>query len=153
MSPPPSARTALLRTPSNGSTRRTYTSFPAPSISSSTSLTTISQTTISKLLLALPYICIPSALMFTIYLLKTPAPALPPSSTPPPALSSTAARKPILCALPALAVFWLVVHIFEPVEERILRAEWIKDRMRKNFRNCCAFSAGVLCAVAVGLAL
>lgn len=123
----------------------TYTSLPTPKFSTDSTVCAIFQGLITAFLLAIPYICIPPSIIATpLYLLLKPAATH---------INSTAERS-LLCALPALAVFWLVVHSYEPREDRALLGDcWVTDRMRHNLRNFVAFLLAGVCVFFVGRVL
>ena len=134
----PNEQTPLLptHTTSKPPERITYTCFPTPKFSTDSTVRDIFQGIITTFLLLVPYICIPSSIIATPLCLF-----LKPVATH---INSSAERS-FLCALPALAVFWLVVHMYEPrVDRPLQRSCWVTDRMRHNLRNFVAFlSAGV----------
>ena len=120
----------------------TYTSFPNPKFSTDSTIRAIFQGSTMAFLVAIPYICIPLAIItIPVYLWLKPAATH---------INSPAERS-LLCALPALAFFWLVVHMYEPREDRmLLRGCWVTDRMRHNLRNFVAFLSAGICVFMVG---
>ena len=140
----PNEQTPLLptHTTSNSPERITYTSYPTPKFSTDSKIRDIFQGLITAFLLVVPYICIPSSIIATPLCLF-----LKPAATH---INSSAERS-LLCALPALAVFWLVVHLYEPrVDRPLQRGCWVTDRMRHNLRNFVAFLSAGGCVFVVG---
>ena len=120
----------------------TYTSFPTPKISTDSIVREIFQSLTADFLVAIPYICIPSSIIATpLYLfLKPPATHI-----------NHTAERSLLCALPALGVFWLIVHMYETREDRDLLGDCrVTDRMRHNLRNFVAFLSAGICVFMSG---
>lgn len=101
---------------------------------------TILQRCHKRTVLALPWIIIPNAIAIPLHYIYT-------SST-----YSIRSLEFLVYALPALAISWAMVHIWEPGGDNF-HGDGVTGRMALNCRNFVAFLAGAVCVMGMGMIL